>query len=48
MELEKFIVYLKVFLKFNEWIVKKLISSISSLKKYIEDEDLFEDILIEI
>lgn len=47
MELEKSIVYLKASLKFNERIVKKLASSTSSLKKYIEDEDLLEDTLIE-
>ncbi|QGX01220.1 magnesium transporter CorA family protein [Streptococcus ruminicola] len=47
MELEKSIVYLKASLKFNERIVKKLSSSTSSLKKYIEDEDLLEDTLIE-
>lgn len=47
MELEKSIVYLKASLKFNERIVKKLTSSTSSLKKYIEDEDLLEDTLIE-
>ena len=47
MELEKSLVYLKASLKFNERIVKKLSSSTSSLKKYIEDEDLLEDTLIE-
>lgn len=47
MELVKSIVYLKASLKFNERIVKKLSSSSSSLKKYIEDEDLLEDTLIE-
>ncbi|MCW8486381.1 magnesium transporter CorA family protein [Streptococcus macedonicus] len=47
MELEKSIVYLKASLKFNERIVKKLSSSTSSLKKYIKDEDLLEDTLIE-
>ena len=47
MQLEKSIVYLKASLKFNERIVKKLSSSTSSLKKYIEDEDLLEDTLIE-
>ena len=47
MELEKSIVYLKASLKFNERIVKKLSSSNSSWKKYIEDEDLLEDTLIE-
>ena len=47
MELEKSIVYLKASLKFNERIVKKLSSSNSSLKKYIEDEDLLEDTLME-
>lgn len=47
MELEKSIVYLKASLKFNERIVKKLSSSTSSLKKYIGDEDLLEDTLIE-
>ncbi len=47
MELEKSIVYLKASLKFNERIVKKLSSSTSSLNKYIEDEDLLEDTLIE-
>ncbi|MFU2164619.1 magnesium transporter CorA family protein [Streptococcus pluranimalium] len=47
MELEKSIVYLKASLKMNERIVKKLSSNTSSLKKYIEDEDLLEDTLIE-
>lgn len=47
MELEKSIVYLKASLKFNERIVKKLASHNSSLKKYVEDEDLLEDTLIE-
>lgn len=47
MELEKSIVYLKASLKLNERIVKKLSSNASSLKKYIEDEDLLEDTLIE-
>ena len=47
MELEKSIVYLKASLKFNERIVKNLSSSTSSLTKYIEDEDLLEDTLIE-
>lgn len=48
MELEKIIVYFKVFFKINECVIKKLISLISNIKKYFEDEDLFEDILIEI
>lgn len=47
MELEKSIVYLKASLKMNERIVKKLSSNTSSLKKYVEDEDLLEDTLIE-
>lgn len=47
MELEKSIVYLKASLKMNEQIVKKLSGNASSLKKYIEDEDLLEDTLIE-
>ena len=47
MELEKSIVYLKASLKMNERIVKKLSGNDSSLKKYIEDEDLLEDTLIE-
>ena len=47
MELEKSIVYLKASLKFNERIVKKLSSSKRTKKKYIEDEDLLEDTLIE-
>ncbi|MBM7642092.1 magnesium transporter CorA family protein [Streptococcus loxodontisalivarius] len=47
MELEKSIIYLKASLKINERIVKKLSSSTSSLKKYIEDEDLLEDTIIE-
>lgn len=47
MELEKSIVYLKASLKMNERIVKKLSSHTSSLKKYVEDEDLLEDTLIE-
>lgn len=47
MELEKSIIYLKASLKINERIVKKLSSSTSSLRKYVEDEDLLEDTLIE-
>ena len=47
MELEKSLVYLKASLKMNERIVKKLSGNASSLKKYIEDEDLLEDTLIE-
>ncbi|MBM7635337.1 magnesium transporter CorA family protein [Streptococcus saliviloxodontae] len=47
MELEKSIIYLKASLKINERIVKKLSSSTSSLKKYVEDEDLLEDTIIE-
>lgn len=47
MELEKSIVYLKASLKLNERIVKKLSGHTSSLKKYVEDEDLLEDTLIE-
>ena len=47
MELEKSIVYLKASLKMNERIVKKLSGNASSLKKYIEDDDLLEDTLIE-
>ena len=47
MELEKSIVYLKASLKMNERIVKKLSSNSSSLRKYVEDEDLLEDTLIE-
>lgn len=47
MELEKSIIYLKASLKINERITKKLSSNASSLKKYIEDEDLLEDTLIE-
>ena len=31
----------------NERIVKKLTGNASSLKKYIEDEDLLEDTLVE-
>ena len=47
LELQKSMVYLRASLKFNERIVKKLSSNSSSLKKYIEDEDLLEDTLIE-
>ncbi|KXT75798.1 magnesium transporter CorA family protein [Streptococcus sp. DD12] len=47
MELEKSIVYLKAALKLNERIVKKLTGNASSLKKYVEDEDLLEDTLVE-
>ena len=47
MELEKSIVYLKASLKMNERIVKKLSGNASRRKKYIEDEDLLEDTLIE-
>lgn len=47
LELEKSMIYLKASLKFNERIVKRLSSPNSSLKKYVEDEDLLEDTLIE-
>ncbi len=47
MELEKSIIYLKASLKINERIVKKLSGNASSLKKYVDDEDLLEDTLIE-
>ncbi|MBF0817973.1 magnesium transporter CorA family protein [Streptococcus acidominimus] len=47
MELEKSIVYLKASLKLNERVVKKLSVRNSTLKKYVEDEDLLEDTLIE-
>ncbi|MBF8970934.1 MULTISPECIES: magnesium transporter CorA family protein [unclassified Streptococcus] len=47
MELEKTIVYFKASLKTNERVVRKLTSSSSSIKKYLEDEDLLEDTLIE-
>ncbi|MFS9439066.1 magnesium transporter CorA family protein [Streptococcus sobrinus] len=47
MELEKSIIYLKASLKINERIVKKLSGHTSSLKKYVDDEDLLEDSLIE-
>lgn len=35
------------FLKTNERVIKKLTSSTSNIKKYLEDEDLLEDTLIE-
>ncbi|MBJ6746035.1 magnesium transporter CorA family protein [Streptococcus sp. 121] len=47
MELEKTIVYFKASLKTNERVVRKLTSPSSSIKKYLEDEDLLEDTLIE-
>ncbi|EHI74559.1 magnesium/cobalt transport protein [Streptococcus criceti] len=47
MELEKSIIYLKASLKINERIVKKLSGNASSLRKYVADEDLLEDTLIE-
>lgn len=47
MELEKTIVYFKASLKTNERVVRKLTSSSSTIKKYLEDEDLLEDTLIE-
>ena len=47
MELEKTIVYFKASLKTNERVIKKLTSSTSNIKKYLEDEDLLEDTLIE-
>ena len=47
MELEKTIVYFKASLKMNERIVKKLAGSSSLLRKYEEDEDLLEDVIIE-
>ena len=47
MELEKTIVYFKASLKTNERVIKKLTSSSSNIKKYLEDEDLLEDTLIE-
>ena len=48
MELEKTIVYFKASLKTNERLVKKLASSTRLLRKYEEDEDLLEDVMIEI
>ena len=47
MELEKTIVYFKASLKTNERLVKKLASSTRLLRKYEEDEDLLEDVIIE-
>ncbi|KXT72589.1 Magnesium and cobalt transport protein CorA [Streptococcus sp. DD10] len=47
MELEKTIVYFKASLKTNERVIKKLTSPTSNVKKYLEDEDLLEDTLIE-
>ena len=47
MELEKTIVYFKASLKTNERVIKKLTSATSNIKKYLEDEDLLEDTLIE-
>ncbi|MBF0845571.1 magnesium transporter CorA family protein, partial [Streptococcus danieliae] len=38
MELEKTIVYFKASLKTNERVVRKLTSSSSTIKKYLEDE----------
>ena len=37
----------KASLKTNERVIKKLTSSTSNIKKYLEDEDLLEDTLIE-
>ncbi|KXT91288.1 Magnesium and cobalt transport protein CorA [Streptococcus oralis] len=47
MELEKTIVYFKASLKTNERVIKKLTSATSNIKKYLEDQDLLEDTLIE-
>ena len=47
MELEKTIVYFKTSLKTNERVIKKLTSATSNIKKYLEDQDLLEDTLIE-
>ena len=47
MELEKTIVYFKASLKTNERVIKKLTSATSNIKKYLEDEDLLEDTLVE-
>ena len=47
MELEKTIVYFKASLKTNERVIKKLTSANRTIKKYLEDEDLLEDTLIE-
>ena len=47
MELEKTIVYFKASLKTNERVIKKLTNATSNIKKYLEDEDLLEDTLIE-
>ncbi|GGE37992.1 magnesium transporter CorA family protein [Streptococcus himalayensis] len=47
MELEKTIVYFKASLKTNERVVKKLTGSSSIIRRYVEDDDLLEDTLIE-
>ena len=47
MELEKTIVYFKASLKTNERVIKKLTVPLVTSKKYLEDEDLLEDTLIE-
>ena len=44
---KKTIVYFKASLKTNERVIKKLTSATSNIKKYLEDEDLLEDTLIE-
>lgn len=46
MELENYRLF-QGLLKTNERVIKKLTSSTSNIKKYLEDEDLLEDTLIE-
>ncbi len=45
-ELEKCLVYFKTSLKSNELVLSRL-SKLKSIRKYEEDEELFEDVLIE-
>ena len=46
LELEKSLVYFSTSLKANELVLNKMIRT-SSIKKYSEDEDLLEDVLVE-
>ena len=46
LELEKSLVYFSTSLKANELVLNKMVHT-SSIKKYSEDEDLLEDVLVE-
>ena len=46
LELEKSLVYFSTSLKANELVLNKMVRT-SSIKKYSEDEDLLEDVLVE-